>query len=117
MDAVFHSKILASFVHEQRQFFCTVLQSTACYCLLRPFLSHRRVSCHRLPLLWINCACLLEQGKSKLVLIASNCPPLRKSEIEYYAMLSKTGVHHYNGNNIDLGTACGMPCGMKVFVL
>lgn len=48
-----------------------------------------------------------QQGKSKLVLIASNCPPLRKSEIEYYAMLSKTGVHHYNGNNIDLGTACG----------
>ena len=31
----------------------------------------------------------------------------RKSEIEYYAMLAKTGVHHYNGNNIDLGTACG----------
>merc|ERR1712134_239297 len=49
----------------------------------------------------------LRGGKSKLVLISSNVPPLRKSEIEYYAMLSKTGVHHYNGNNIDLGTACG----------
>ena len=22
-------------------------------------------------------------------------------------MLSKTGVHHYNGTNQDLGTACG----------
>ena len=22
-------------------------------------------------------------------------------------MLAKTGVHHYSGNNIDLGTACG----------
>jgi len=22
-------------------------------------------------------------------------------------MLAKTGVHHYTGNNIDLGTACG----------
>ena len=22
-------------------------------------------------------------------------------------MLSKTGVHHYSGNNIELGTACG----------
>lgn len=33
--------------------------------------------------------------------------PFRKSEIEYYAMLAKTGVHHYNGNNIELGTACG----------
>ena len=33
--------------------------------------------------------------------------PCRKSEIEYYAMLAKTGVHHYSGNNIELGTACG----------
>merc|ERR1711911_554160 len=49
----------------------------------------------------------LRQGKSKLVIIASNTPPLRKSEIEYYAMLAKTGVHHYTGNNIELGTACG----------
>ncbi|KAL1925272.1 60S ribosomal eL30 domain-containing protein [Calcarisporiella thermophila] len=49
----------------------------------------------------------LRQGKAKLVIIAGNCPPLRKSEIEYYAMLSKTGVHHYSGSNIDLGTACG----------
>ena len=83
---------------------------------------------------------------AKLVIICNNCPPLRKSEIEYYAvrppflaapliqctcrsppppnqgfaspvltplsslswqMLAKCGVHHYNGNNNDLGTACG----------
>ncbi|CAB4262343.1 unnamed protein product [Prunus armeniaca] len=43
----------------------------------------------------------------KLIIISNNCPPLRKSEIEYYAMLAKVGVHHYNGNNVDLGTACG----------
>merc|ERR1711991_600277 len=49
----------------------------------------------------------LRQGKSNLVIIADNCPPLKKSEIEYYAMLAKTGVHHYSGKNIDLGTACG----------
>ncbi|KFK32240.1 hypothetical protein AALP_AA6G215900 [Arabis alpina] len=30
-----------------------------------------------------------------------------KSENEYYAMLAKVAVHHYNGNNVDLGTACG----------
>ena len=34
---------------------------------------------------------------AKLILIASNCPPLRKSELEYYAMLSKTEVHHFSG--------------------
>ncbi|CAN6925531.1 unnamed protein product, partial [Brassica oleracea] len=49
----------------------------------------------------------LRSSKGKLILISSNCPPLRRSEIEYYAMLAKVGVHHYNGNNVDLGTACG----------
>ncbi|KRX93160.1 60S ribosomal protein L30 [Trichinella pseudospiralis] len=49
----------------------------------------------------------LRNGKAKLVILANNTPPLRKSEIEYYAMLAKTGVHHYSGNNIELGTACG----------
>lgn len=34
----------------------------------------------------------------KLIIIANNCPPLRKSEIEYYAMLAKVGVHHFNGS-------------------
>ncbi|KAL2609975.1 hypothetical protein R1flu_028548 [Riccia fluitans] len=40
----------------------------------------------------------LRSGKGKLIIIANNCPPLRNSEIEYYAMLSKTGVHHYSGS-------------------
>merc|ERR1711865_1070872 len=47
----------------------------------------------------------LRAGKAKLVLISANCPPLRKSELEYYSMLSN--VHHYAGTNNDLGTACG----------
>lgn len=46
-------------------------------------------------------------GTAKLVLIAGNCPPLRKSEMEYYAMLSKTAVHHFGGTNVALGTAAG----------
>merc|ERR1719236_378703 len=45
--------------------------------------------------------------KAKLILISSNCPALRKSELEYYAMLAKTGVHHFQGTNNELGTACG----------
>lgn len=44
---------------------------------------------------------------AKLVLIAGNCPPLRKSELEYYAMLSKTSVHHFAGSNVALGTSAG----------
>ena len=68
----------------------------------------------------------LRLGKAKLVILANNAPPLRqvkaipslksvyvvcccnrKSEIEYYAMLAKTGVHYYSGDNVALGTACG----------
>ena len=49
----------------------------------------------------------LRTNSGKMVLIASNCPPLRKSEVEYYAMLAKCTVHHYSGSNVDLGTACG----------
>jgi len=40
----------------------------------------------------------LRQGKAWLIIIAGNCTPLQKSEIEYYAMLAKTGVHHYQGS-------------------
>mmetsp|Transcript_27161 Transcript_27161/g.45308 ORF Transcript_27161/g.45308 Transcript_27161/m.45308 type:complete len:113 (+) Transcript_27161:148-486(+) len=49
----------------------------------------------------------LRRSKSKMILIASNCPHLRKSEIEYLAMLAKTQVHHYAGDNTAMGTACG----------
>ena len=51
--------------------------------------------------------CIGPQIPAKLILIAANCPPLRKSEIEYYAMLSKTSVHHFQGSNLSLGTASG----------
>lgn len=49
----------------------------------------------------------LRTQQSKLVIISSNTPPLRKSEIEYYAMLAKVDVVHYTGTNTELGTACG----------
>lgn len=49
----------------------------------------------------------IRSGKAKYVIISSNCPPLRKSEIEYYSMLAKVDVHHYASNNTELGTACG----------
>lgn len=38
---------------------------------------------------------------AKLVVISSNTPTIKKSEIEYYAMLSKTGVHHYGGSEYE----------------
>ena len=42
-----------------------------------------------------------------MVIVSSNCPNLRKSELEYYCMLSKTQIYHYMGTNTDLGAACG----------
>lgn len=43
---------------------------------------------------------IVQSGKAKLVIIAANTPPLRKSELEYYAMLAKAPVHHFAGNNV-----------------
>lgn len=34
-------------------------------------------------------------------MISGNTPPLRKSELEYYSMLSKAPVHHYGGTNVS----------------
>ncbi|XP_036596274.1 60S ribosomal protein L30-like [Trichosurus vulpecula] len=50
---------------------------------------------------------MIRQGKAQVVILANNCPALRKSEIEYDAMLAKTCIRHYSGNKIELGTACG----------
>lgn len=43
----------------------------------------------------------LRSGKAKLIIIAGNTPPLRKSELEYYSMLSKAPIHHFAGNNVS----------------
>ena len=40
----------------------------------------------------------LRGTKAKLIILSNNLQPLRKSEIEYYAMLAKTAVHHYSGS-------------------
>nr|XP_058927587.1 large ribosomal subunit protein eL30-like [Kogia breviceps] len=50
---------------------------------------------------------MIRRGRATLVVLANDCPARRKSDIEYYATLAKTGVHHYSGNNIELDTACG----------
>ena len=47
-----------------------------------------------------------EPFAAKLVIISNNTPPIKKSEIEYYAMLSKTGVHHYTGSECPYAPQC-----------
>ena len=47
----------------------------------------------------------LRKGAAQLLIIANNCPAIRQTEIEYYALLAKVPIHHFEGNNIELGTA------------
>ena len=49
----------------------------------------------------------LRAGTSKLLIIANNCPPIRKTELEYLAILGGSKVLHWDGNNVELGTAIG----------
>lgn len=46
----------------------------------------------------------------KLIIIANNCPPLRKSEIEYYAMLAKVTVHHFHGSKFIVAVLLILSC-------
>jgi hypothetical protein len=58
-----------------------------------------QVSGHSIKLIWLLAA--------KLIIVCNNCPPIRKSEIEYYAMLSKTTVHHYTGSKFTYQSCLG----------
>lgn len=49
----------------------------------------------------------LRTQAAKLLIISNNTPAIRRSELEYYAILARCGVHAFPGNNVDLGTACG----------
>jgi large subunit ribosomal protein L30e len=56
---------------------------------------------------WKSTIKAIRNGKAKLVLVAGNCPAIRKSEMDYYGMLSKVPIHAFTGSNNDLGTVCG----------
>ncbi len=48
-------------------------------------------------------------GKAKLIVVASNCPPRGRQDIEYYCRLSNISMIVYKGSSIDLGVVCGKP--------
>ena len=49
----------------------------------------------------------LRNKDAKLIIIAKNCPPLRRAELEYMAFLARPClVHRFGGDNNLLGTAC-----------
>ena len=49
----------------------------------------------------------IRSGKSKAIILSNNLPILKKSQLEYYAVLAKIKTITFNGTNSDLGTACG----------
>merc|ERR1719345_486238 len=55
--------------------------------------------------------------QAKLILISSNCPAIRRTELEYYAVLAKADVHHFDGNNVELGTALGKLFAVSALVI
>ena len=59
----------------------------------------------------------LRSGQSKLILISNNCPAIRRTELEYYAVLAKSDVHHFDGNNLELGTALGKLFAVSAMVI
>lgn len=48
-------------------------------------------------------------GRVKVVVAASNLPTDLKSDLEYYARLSRIPIIVFPGTNYDLGTAIGKP--------
>ena len=59
----------------------------------------------------------MRQGNAKLILISSNCPSIRRTEMEYYAALCKSEVISFEGNNLELGTACGKLFAVSAMVI
>merc|ERR1739838_910313 len=49
----------------------------------------------------------IRKAKSRLIFISNNCPTVRKTQLEYYAVLAGIKTILYDGNNVDLGSACG----------
>jgi large subunit ribosomal protein L30e len=48
-------------------------------------------------------------GKTKLVILAANCPKNIREDMEYYCKLSNVPLIIYKGSSIDLAAVCGKP--------
>lgn len=59
----------------------------------------------------------IRSGKAKLVFISSNCPTIRKSQVQYYAMLGHVKIYLFSGNNAALGTTCGKLFNVSTFAV
>ena len=59
----------------------------------------------------------VRNGKGKVIIIADNCPKDTRTNIEYYSRLSDIFLYHFNGNNMELGQACGKPFSVSALIV
>ncbi|MDH7563943.1 MAG: 50S ribosomal protein L30e [Candidatus Bathyarchaeota archaeon] len=50
-----------------------------------------------------------QTGKTKLIILASNCPPSLREDIEHCCRLSKVPMIIFKGSSLDLAAVCGKP--------
>ncbi len=50
-----------------------------------------------------------KNGKTKLIILAANCPKGTHEDIEYYCKLSDVPLIIYKSSSIDLAAVCGKP--------
>ncbi len=48
-------------------------------------------------------------GKTKLVILAADCPRNVREDVEYYCTLSEVPAIIYDGSSKELATVCGKP--------
>ena len=53
----------------------------------------------------------MKSGGAKLVIIASNCPPV---VVESVSKIKTVPVYNFEGTNIELGSACGKPFSVAI---
>jgi large subunit ribosomal protein L30e len=59
----------------------------------------------------------LKLGHAKTVIVASNCPPHVLADVKRYAELAKIPIHIFDGDNTELGLACGKPFSVSVLAI
>jgi large subunit ribosomal protein L30e len=50
-----------------------------------------------------------QTGKAKLIILAANCPPNVRGDVEYYCKLSSVPLMTFKGSSLDLAAVCGKP--------
>jgi large subunit ribosomal protein L30e len=56
-------------------------------------------------------------GRAVAVVIADNCPPATRNEIEKQSGFSSIPILNFKGTSRDLGTACRKPFGVSVLAV